>query len=244
MAQKYTPVWDDWLTVTRELNAAEKGRLIDAIVAYDNGEDWQGFLNGNERYVFPSYQVRLDLWHSLSDVRAKAAKGNKAEQSKTNDNKPEQNETKEDKNDKVKVKVKDINNNNTAHAREESIVGAVDLDPLILKVQQELNGLTDSHYNALNDYREELGDELVSFAIDSAVGNGVRNWSYVEAILRDYEQKRIKTIVEAKAEHEKRKQQKSTGQQGPRLLRAQDYAQRDYSETDTENDLGVRDLFG
>ena len=53
MAQHYTPIWDDWIEVTQELNDQEKGRLIDAIVVYDNGGDWQERIKGNERYVFP-----------------------------------------------------------------------------------------------------------------------------------------------------------------------------------------------
>ena len=125
-------------------------------------------------------------------------------------------------------------------AREETPFGPVEVDPLIVKVQTELNGLTDTHYNALNDYRDSLGDELVSFAIDSAVGNGSRNWSYVEAILRSYEQKHIKTIGEAKAEHEKHKQQPK---QQPKLLRSQDYKQREYKESEMQKVLGVSDIY-
>ena len=101
MAQRYTPIWDDWAEVTRELTAVEKGRLIDAIVAYDNGGSWQQMINGNERYVFPSYQMRLDRYNESCDSRAK----NAAKQNKT-----KQNETKisnENKTHKVKDKAKD-----------------------------------------------------------------------------------------------------------------------------------------
>lgn len=230
---------DDYLEKTARLSDQELGRLVRALATYHATGEAQE-LAGRECGYFDFIKADIDRIDEKYEARCQTNKNNRQGTS-TNDNDRQQSSTNVCKD---KVKVKDINNNNTAHAREESIIGAVDLDPLILKAQQELNGLTDSHYNALNDYREELGDELVSFAIDSAVGNGVRNWSYVEAILRDYEQKHIKTIGEAKAEHEKRKQQKSTGQQRPRLVRAQDYSQRDYSETDTENDLGVRDLFG
>ena len=241
MAQKYTPIWDDWLTVTRELNAQEKGRLIDAIVTYDNGGDWQELIKGNERYVFPGYQVRLDLWQSLSETRSKSAKGSKVEQTQANDSKSEQTQANDSKIHKVKVKVKDINNTTTARAREDSIVGSVDLDPLILKVQQELNGLTDTHYQALNDYRESLGDELVSYAVDQAVGNGVRNWNYVEAILRGWVAQHITTIGEAKAENQKHKQQPA--RTGGKVVSAQLYHQREYNEEENERVLGVRDLF-
>lgn len=104
MAQRYTPIWDDWAEVTRELSAVEKGRLIDAIVAYDNGGSWQEMINGNERYVFPSYQMRLDRYNDSCDNRAKnAIKQNRIKQNETKIS----NENKTHK-DKVKDKDKDL----------------------------------------------------------------------------------------------------------------------------------------
>ena len=130
MAQKYTPIWDDWLKVTRELTPAEKGRLIDAIVAYDNGGDWQEIISGNERYVFPGYQVRLDLWKELSETRAKSAKGNKSEQTYTNNSKTEQNQTKDSNSSKVKVKDKvkdkDIKSANALSANAQEVARRFD----------------------------------------------------------------------------------------------------------------------
>lgn len=244
MAQKYTPIWDDWLTVTRELTPAEKGRLIDAIVAYDNGGNWQELINGNERYVFPGYQVRLDLWKGLSETRAKAAKGIRTEQNEATVSKTEQNETKGDKTPKVKVK-EEVNNIITTRTREDdTMFGAITVDPLVIKVQQELNGLTDTHYSALDDYRRELGDELVSYAIDISVGNGVRNWNYVESILRGWLTLHIHTVGEAKAESERhKKQQQAPVQRGGKVVGAQQYHQRDYNEDKLADELGVSDLF-
>ena len=243
MSQKYTPIWDDWLTVTRELNAAEKGRLIDAIVAYDNSGSWQELIQGNERYVFPGYQVRLDLWKGLTETRARAAKGNKTEQNETKPNKTEQNEANKSKNDKVKVKVKvkDIYDDDDTRAREDTVFGAVDVDPLILKAQRELNGLTDTHYRELGEYRDELTDEVVSHAIDNAVGNGVRNWNYVAAILREYTKNHVHSIGEAKALDEKRKAEQPS--KPAKTVRAQQYAQREYNENELESKLGVNDIF-
>lgn len=94
MAREYVPIFLDWPTVTRELNAQEKGRLIDAIVAYQAGGDWQEQIKGNERYTFPGYQVRIDHWNEVSSVRSKAVKG---EQTQTNRNKPIQTAAKENK---------------------------------------------------------------------------------------------------------------------------------------------------
>ena len=96
-----------------------------------------------------------------------------------------------------------------ARARETDF-GTVEVDPLIVKVQTELNGLTDNHYFSLADYRQSLSDEVVSHAIDEAVANGVRNWSYVEAILRKYEGFGVHNIGEAKAVDEERRRQKDS----------------------------------
>lgn len=211
MAQHYTPIWDDWPKVTQELNDQEKGRLIDAIVAYDNGGDWQERIKGNERYVFPGYQARIDRY---KEANAGKTKDKDTETEKTEKTKKSESDKKNKKSENHKVYVYDNdidsnsgNSGDNAPAKEDIL--AVDVDPLIVKVQRELNGLTDTHYQALNDYREELTDEVVSHAIDNAVANGSRNWAYVESILRAYTQEHITTIGAAKAADEKHRNSKT-----------------------------------
>ena len=211
MAQHYTPIWDDWPKVTQELNDQEKGRLIDAIVAYDNGGDWQERIKGNERYVFPGYQARIDRY---KEANAGKMKDKESETEKTEKTKKSESDKKNKKSENHKVYVYDNdidsnsgNSSDNAPAKEDIL--AVDVDPLIVKVQRELNGLTDTHYQALNDYREELTDEVVSHAIDNAVANGSRNWAYVESILRAYTQEHITTIGAAKAADEKHRANKT-----------------------------------
>ena len=211
MAQHYTPIWDDWLKVTQELNDQEKGRLIDAIVLYARGDDWQERIKGNERYVFPGYQARIDRYKEANAVKTeKSEKTEISKKSEISKNSEISKKTELDKKNKnseipnVYVKDKDIkeNDDNKGIARAETSFGSVSLDPLIVKVQQELNGLTDAHYFALEDYRQELGDDVVSHAIDNAVGQGVRNWAYVERVLSNYLSKGVKSIGEAKAADE------------------------------------------
>ena len=91
MAQKYTPIWEDWFEVTQELNAQEKGRLIDAIVAYDNGGDWQEQIKGNERYVFPGYRARIDRYNEICGMRISSAKQSKTKQTEAKVSKVQQN---------------------------------------------------------------------------------------------------------------------------------------------------------
>ena len=128
----------------------------------------------------------------------------------------------------------DIYTTTSAGACEETPFGTVDIDPLIVKVQRELLGMTDTHYDLLRQYREKLGDELVSYAIDGAVGNGVRKWAYVESILSRFESAGIKTVAEAKAADEKRKAGSGPGK--TKTVTAQRFPQRQYDEKQLEEE--------
>ena len=88
MAKEYVPIFFDWMKVTEELNDQEKGRLIDAIVLYASGGDWQDRIKGNERYLFPAFREQVNRSNQISEARATA--GGKPKQTETNANKPEQ----------------------------------------------------------------------------------------------------------------------------------------------------------
>jgi len=187
MAREYAPIFLDWPTVTRELNAQEKGRLIDAIVAYQAGKNWQEQIKGNERYVFPGYQVRIDKWNAVSDKRAKATKG---EQTETNEYKQEQTETNADKNAKVKSK-KDKILKEKEETREDMPFGLTDEDiQASLDRRQQLEdaarsiGLQVTEAGMLYGERlvREHGLEKVLDAIKKAVD--VPKWAYVEGICK------------------------------------------------------------
>lgn len=102
--KEYVPIFFDWVEVTGELNAQEKGRLIDAIVLYAQGGDWQEQIKGNERYLFPAFKKQIDRANEISDVRATArigkTKDNKQEQKETNNNKNANNNNKEKEEEK------------------------------------------------------------------------------------------------------------------------------------------------
>ena len=96
MAQEYVPVFWDWIEVTGELNDQEKGRLIDAMVMYSRGGDWQDRIKGNERYLFPAFQQQINRARKLSDKRSDAgAIGGK--QNRANESKPKQMQANESK---------------------------------------------------------------------------------------------------------------------------------------------------
>ena len=108
MAKKgYVPVFYDWLEVTEELTAEEKGRLIDACVLYARGDEYRDRISGNERFLFPAFKQQIDRSAEISELRAKAGSTrreipenkpltnpNNVQQSEVKENKPQQTETK------------------------------------------------------------------------------------------------------------------------------------------------------
>ena len=82
MAEPYYTLYFNWIEDTQELNDQEKGRLIDAIVLYARGDDWQERIKGNERYVFPGLQARLDRYTEANAGKTKNTERDKTEISK------------------------------------------------------------------------------------------------------------------------------------------------------------------
>ena len=115
-----------------------------------------------------------------------------------------------------------------ARAQVETAFGTIEVDSLIVKVQRELSGLTDAHYEELAHFRELLGDEMVSQAIDDSVGQGKRMWYYTRSILQRWLDSGFKTVGEVRAHEEQRAKVRPQG----RTVSAQRYQQRDYAESD------------
>jgi len=90
--KEYVPIFFDWVEVTGELNAQEKGRLIDAIVLYAQGGDWQEQIKGNERYLFPAFKKQIDRANDISEVRSRATESRR-NQTTSNDIKQHQTES-------------------------------------------------------------------------------------------------------------------------------------------------------
>lgn len=81
----------------------------------------------------------------------------------------------------------------------------------------------------LNSYCDDLTDDVVRHAIDNALDAGVRNWSYVKAILNRYADEGIKTVGAAKEADEKRKSKGKGGDATP-SRRANDEAHKAWQD--------------
>ena len=95
--------------MTQDLTAEEKGNLIDAVVAYASGGEYEHLLTGSVRIAFRFMKGQIDRNSAISDVRSKArSKTNeiKTEQNGTNENKTEETESNSPK-EKEKEKEKE-----------------------------------------------------------------------------------------------------------------------------------------
>lgn len=229
MAQHYTPIWDDWAEATQELNAQEKGRLIDAIVAYDNGGDWQELIKGNERYVFPGYKSRIDRWNEICDSRSGNRKGKEAKP-----NKEEQNKT----------KITKANKNNKTHKDNDN-----DNDKDINNISPRPPD-TDRRFEKFwSVYPRHEGKQDAKKAFDKLKVDDALLETMVNAILK---QKQSEQWSEPRyIPHPStwlnghRWEDEPTRAVGskPKLLRSQDYHQRQYNGSDMEKTLGVDELY-
>lgn len=103
MAERlYIPIFLDWSESTKRLTAEEKGRLIDALVAYAKGEDWETILQGNEMFLADELRLKIDRFYEISSKRAvSGAKGGK--QTQANASKTEQKQANTATNTKTKT---------------------------------------------------------------------------------------------------------------------------------------------
>lgn len=195
MAQEYVPVFWDWIEVTGELNDQEKGRLIDAMVMYSRGGDWQERIKGNERYLFPAFQQQINRARKLSDKRSDAgAIGGK--QNQANTSKPKQTEA-----NRSKRKQTEANASKTPKEEEKEeeaaatcCGGFMDSDEAY-RLQSDLDAVLDEAQKCgfaqdartldeLNALCAEYKPECVLDAIRIAHDRGKPNLGYLRGVLQ------------------------------------------------------------
>lgn len=101
MAKEYVPIFFDWLETTQDLNAEEKGNLIDAVVSYAAGEEYEHFLTGGCKIAFRFLKGQVDRNAAISEKRSKAG-AIKPEQEESNEIKQEQKKSNEIKDEQKK----------------------------------------------------------------------------------------------------------------------------------------------
>lgn len=98
-------------------------------------------------------------------------------------------------------------------------------DTLVIYATSNLQYLSPYNMEELISFRDTLPDELIRYAIDQACANGVRTYAYTRSILNNYVSNGFKSVGDAQAHDEKRRQY----QQG-RKSGATDYSNEDESD--------------
>lgn len=94
MSKEYVPIFFDWLETTQDLTAEEKGNLIDAVVSYASGEEYEHYLTGSCKIAFRFLKGQVDRNAAISEARSKAG-AIKKEQNESNEIKDDQKRAKE-----------------------------------------------------------------------------------------------------------------------------------------------------
>lgn len=117
-----------------------------------------------------------------------------------------------------------------AHAREER----PDFDTLEAYAANNLRNLSPRNCEELISFGDDLPDDLIRHAIDEACAAGTPTWSYTRAILNRYVDSGFKTVGDAKAAEQKRREDRARRGQsaGGKPNPALDYQQREYTESD------------
>lgn len=247
---EYLKIWTSFAEILEPLDDAERGRLFTAMLVYAESGETPAFT-GNERFIWPVARQAIDRARAESKkLTANGAKGgrptkptetndNIEEAKQTNDNQSEPTKTntnQEKPNESYNINIKKDNikkdniKKNKATSYADTPFGEIEIDPVIVALQRELNGLTQSHYEDLDGFRKILDDDLIMEAINEAVAHSARSWAYVRTILQTYVRDGIRTVGQAR-ERSAQKKDKFAGKK----VTAQLYEQRHYTEEELEN---------
>ena len=92
----------------------------------------------------------------------------------------------------------------TAASRTDSRTDS-DLAEIVQHFQQVIGGFPRSALDKLQSYREVFPKELICRAFDEAAESGVRNWRYIDGILRGWQADGVRTLGDVEARREARR---------------------------------------
>lgn len=101
-----------------------------------------------------------------------------------------------------------INNKSLISYTSNSINRELILKDLVKVYEQNIAPISSIIFQAMDDWLNDVDDELIKFAIEEATLRNKRSWRYVEAILQDKLAKGIVTGVEARREKSEYESQK------------------------------------
>lgn len=104
-------------------------------------------------------------------------------------------------------------------------------DTIEAYASNNLQVLSPGNMEDLQSFAQDLPEDVIRYAIDTACANGIRKWAYVRAILSAWREQGIRTIGAAKADSES-KRSSPRSRDKPRENPALNYEQRSYTPDD------------
>ena len=221
MAEAYVPIFLDWVEQTQELNDQERGRLINALVLYARGDEWEKVIRGNERYVFPAFKAQIDRYRRICAERAEAGRaGGKAKSSKSKQTLPNDTKSKQTLPNNTNISINTSITPYNPPMEEENEEPTITVEAYAIA---NLDRMTSGNLEDFASYRGDLPDELIRWAIDEAAAHGARTWAYVKRILNNLIDRNVTTVGEAKALAERREKKIPTVEDNNPALKAKFY---------------------
>lgn len=178
-----------------ELPKENQADTYDAIMQYAlNQKEIE--LTGISKAIFSLVKPQLDANYKKYE-NGKQKKSKKEAKVKQNESKAETNV-----NDNENVNVNEnVNDNDNDNVGDSCVDGLLKVTKFY---EQNINLLTPYTAKILEDFTEELGQDLVIYAMQIACENNKKTISYIKAILNNWTKANIKTLEEAKRENKKK----------------------------------------
>lgn len=187
--------------VIDKLSDEQAGKLIKAIYKYVETEKMPELDKLLDIVIIP-FKQNLDRnkekYNKISEIRAKAgAKGGKQKKQK---------QTKEiNCNDNENVNVNDnvnVNVNDNDKVSDSCVDG---LQKIIDFYNENIGLITPYGVEVLEDYSKDMPTDLIIYAMQISVEANKRTIKYIKAILNNWQKAGIRTLVQAKDENHKKK---------------------------------------
>ena len=211
MARDSFILYTEQKEIFESLSDEQAGKLIKQIFNYINTGQ-EPTLDGMLKVAFIPIRQNLDRNNDKwEDVKKKRSEAGKAGAKKRWDNKDEKKEiakianAKFDRNEIAKIAV-NVNDNVTTTVVNSKGDSCVDgLSKIIEFYNNNIGLITPYGAEVLEDYSKEMPSELIIYAMQISVEANKRNIKYIKAILNNWSNAGIKTLVEAKQENKSKK---------------------------------------
>lgn len=207
MAKEFLPIFLDFNETTQDLDDAQCGRLIRALVDYANGQERE--LQGTELIAYRFLKGTIDRNAKLSAIRAQAgAKGGRPKANESKEKQKEANESKEKQNT-----INKDNNNNNDNDSNRSFLDDDEAAGIQHEHDRIFTAAEDAGFKMSNTVRASLTHLYSEYGLDKmlagfieCVNHGAVNLAYLQAVLKG----------------------------SPKRVKAQEYEQRDYQSVQNE----------